>query len=251
MWCSILTDDKILQLSPADRWRFVALGAYIKEHGTNGIIEIHPQNPALAMIFGVEPTEVLNVLKHLPNVHIDVQLRRGNCDNDTITVTFRNWYKYQVDATVYERVKRLRYKRRGEERREEESRKEIKDGGQKQERAALQAQISKFIAKLMQKLQKNVGKLTKEQIKQVQSLTLPHCFKSPTGMAGFSEEIDRLATAFDGGGKPSFEWYLSAIRAVINRREHETLKQQPVEKPVENSDRLAELTKGINKNVAP
>ena len=47
----------------------------------------------------------------LPNVHLTEHFPA----NDGFTVTLLNWYKYQVDSTVSERVSRLRRKRRGEE----------------------------------------------------------------------------------------------------------------------------------------
>ena len=58
------------------------------------------------------------VIKRLPNVLIE----EGKNDNGSFTVTWRNWTKYQADSTIYSRVKRLRYKRRGEEKRKEEKR---------------------------------------------------------------------------------------------------------------------------------
>ena len=118
MWCSALTDGDVLALPPADRWRWAAFGTYVKEHGERGHIEIHPHNPALAVIFDVPIDDVLGVIKRLPNVLIE----EGKSDNGKIAVTIRNWHKFQEDSTTYERVKRLRSKRRGEEKRGEEKR---------------------------------------------------------------------------------------------------------------------------------
>lgn len=117
MWCSCLTDSDLIALPVADRWRWAAFGTYVKQHGERGTITFPIPNPMLAVIFDVAPDDVLNVIKRLPNMNIE----EGNLVNGKVTVTIRNWYKFQEDSTVSERVTRLRSKRRGEERRKEES----------------------------------------------------------------------------------------------------------------------------------
>lgn len=72
-------------------------------------------------------------IKMLPNIHIE----EGLNDNGAFAVTFKNWFKYQVDSTGYERVKKFRNKQndngtRGEEnkrriRREKEAEEEQKE----------------------------------------------------------------------------------------------------------------------------
>ena len=115
MWCSCLLDDDLLALPPADRWLWAALGTYTKEHGERGKVSFSLKNPALAHVFGVAPEHLIDAIKRLPNVQIEVQNEEGKSDNGKITVTFRNWYYYQEDSTTKERVKRLRAKRREEE----------------------------------------------------------------------------------------------------------------------------------------
>ena len=121
MWGSILTDDAILSLPLEDRWRWVALGCYMTEHGDRGRLQISPYSSALSFIFGVPKEDVLNTLKRLPNVCVE----EGQNHDANICVTFRNWHKYQIDSTAALRMKTLRLKRRGEERRGEESKKKV------------------------------------------------------------------------------------------------------------------------------
>jgi hypothetical protein len=63
----------------------------------------------------------IDALKVLPNV----QIEEGKFDNGKTSVIMLNWFKYQVDSTGYERVKRSRYKRRGEESREEQEERRV------------------------------------------------------------------------------------------------------------------------------
>lgn len=122
VWHSILDDDDILALPPQDRWSWIALGAYMVVHGSHGSVTIRPTNPSLAVAFGCQPSALIETLRRLPHVRIE----EGKSDNGRITVSFDNWHKYQEDSTAYERVKRLRSKRRGEEIRGEEKRREEK-----------------------------------------------------------------------------------------------------------------------------
>ncbi|MCI0447846.1 hypothetical protein L0152_32105 [bacterium] len=121
MWTSILTDDAILSLPLDDRWRWVALGCYITEHGERGRLVISPKSHALAFIFCVSSDEVLSVLKRLPNITVDSVKNSTNEEGKNrdanICVTFVNWHKYQIDSTAAIRMKTLRLKRRGEEKR--------------------------------------------------------------------------------------------------------------------------------------
>jgi hypothetical protein len=111
LWCSMLTDDDIMRLDPADRWRWVALGAYIKQHGERGKVVISRHSPTIAAIFGVDDPDIYPIILRMPNVTVE----EGKSVNGKLTVTFHNWHKYQEDSTASERVTRLRSKRRGEE----------------------------------------------------------------------------------------------------------------------------------------
>lgn len=105
LWCSAPSDDKISALPPALRWAWAVLGCHIKEHGYQGTVKIYLHNAILAAKMGVEVSHLLSVIEQLPNAVIT----HGD-DNGTITVTWKNWRKYQEDSTVKERVKRWREK---------------------------------------------------------------------------------------------------------------------------------------------
>jgi len=115
MWCSILTDDDVMSLPVEDRWRWVALGTYIKQHGERGKITISRNSQTLALIFGVAPDRLFPAIMRLPSVSVE----ETKSDNGKITVTFHNWHYYQEDSTGYERVKRLRIRKREDKIREE------------------------------------------------------------------------------------------------------------------------------------
>ena len=93
MHSSILTDDKILNLSPADRWAWVALATHVREHGEKGSINLDPSNPFLALIFGCAPQQVLQVLQRMPNVVVSQHQTTGQ-----VSLKYRNWDKYAEDA---------------------------------------------------------------------------------------------------------------------------------------------------------
>lgn len=113
LWYSALADDHIQDLSGAERWAWVALGAYTKMHGTRGRVLISPNNTALASAMDVPKSDLLMVIKRLPHVVVE----EGQNANGHFSVTWKNWNKYQVDSTVSQRVSSLRSKRRGEEKR--------------------------------------------------------------------------------------------------------------------------------------
>jgi hypothetical protein len=114
VWASILNDPTFLNMSLENIGRWTLLGAMICQQGDNGKLQVLPPSKLLALRFGVDDFDALKMaLKVLPNVHLI------DCHpaNDGFIVTLKNWYKYQVDSTSGERVKRIRYKRRGEEKR--------------------------------------------------------------------------------------------------------------------------------------
>lgn len=111
LWHSALSDDELQTLAPDLRWAWAALGCHTKVHGTRGRVVITRSNGVLAMEMGVPLPSLIAVIQRLPHVHVE----EGNPDNGHVTVTWRNWSKYQEDSTVSARVARLRSKRRGEE----------------------------------------------------------------------------------------------------------------------------------------
>lgn len=108
-WCTAPYDDHLLRLSVADRWAWAVLGAYTKAHGTRGSVQLSESNTVLAAAMGIDVTVLFVTCARLP--HLSVQ----KSDNGEITVTWKNWTKYQEDSTVAERVSRLRSKKRREE----------------------------------------------------------------------------------------------------------------------------------------
>ena len=113
LWCSAPSDDHIQGLPVADRWAWAVLGAYTKLHGTRGSVQVSATNAVLAAEMGIPVTDLVATLARLP--HVTCQ----NSDNGVVTVTWKNWIKYQEDSTIAERVSRLRSKKRREEKREE------------------------------------------------------------------------------------------------------------------------------------
>ena len=124
MHSSILTDDKILSLPPADRWAWVALATHTREHGESGHLEIDRESAFLALIFGVPKEQVFPTLKRLPNVVVE---ETAKC-NSKISLHYKNWNKYAEDNSL-ERVRKHREEKKcnaTEERRREEKRGEKK-----------------------------------------------------------------------------------------------------------------------------
>lgn len=119
VWTHLINDPHFFELSLADMGRWTLLGAYIAQHGVKGRLRIPPQATRLCQILRCDRTALKGVLNVLPNVSFE----EGTKDNDDSTVIMENWLKYQIDSTIYQRVKRLRDKRRGDKRREEEPKK--------------------------------------------------------------------------------------------------------------------------------
>lgn len=114
VWSSILTDPGFQNIRLEDVGRWTLLGCLICQQGENGKLVIIPPASGILFLFKVDTIENLKrVLLVLPNVQITPPLN----DNGNFIVSFRKWFKYQVDSTAYDRVKRSRYKRRGEEKR--------------------------------------------------------------------------------------------------------------------------------------
>lgn len=111
LWTTAPSDDDLIALPVADRWAWAVLGCHTKTHGSRGTVSISLANVALAGQMGIDVTKLHETCARLP--HVNVQ----KPDNGKFVVTWQNWLKYQEDSSVYERVKRLRSKKRGEEKR--------------------------------------------------------------------------------------------------------------------------------------
>lgn len=118
VWTSIVANGAFAEMSLEDIGRWTLLGALTALDGDKGILSVPGAGKALCQILRVPDLATAKVvLKRI----LSVQFEEGKSVNDEITVTWRNWLKYQEDSTVALRVKRLRLKRRGEEKRKEES----------------------------------------------------------------------------------------------------------------------------------
>lgn len=126
VWSTILIDPHHSNLSLEDVGRWTRLGAMIVATGDNGQIQIIP--PAKAFLTAMNCPDLdsaKHALMRLPNVQIDVTHEEGISDNVSFTVIMQNWFKYQVDSTGYERLKRSRHKRRVEENKKRVEQEEI------------------------------------------------------------------------------------------------------------------------------
>ena len=103
LWVSSLTDGDLDNLPIEEFGRWAKLGAVVKSQGANGSVQIIPPARTLCALFQVPNFEVLKQkLSLLPNVIIT-----PSGSNGCFTVTYKNWYKYQVDSSS-ERVARFR-----------------------------------------------------------------------------------------------------------------------------------------------
>jgi uncharacterized phage protein (TIGR02220 family) len=128
LWISALHDPDLSNLSLEDFARWAILGTYIKAHGTEGKLTVRAPARSLCDLFRVTDLASLRDAFHrLPNVVEEMQ--KCNGEGETIlSVSLRNWARYQGDYSTY-RVRKFREmkrsKRRGEEKRGEETRKEV------------------------------------------------------------------------------------------------------------------------------
>jgi len=120
LWVSALDDGDLDNLDIADFGRWAKLSAYIKRHGTNGVITLTtPSRTLCAMLQVKDFNSLIEVIKRI-NL-CDLEAQKSTVTGVTIaTVTFRNWQKYQGDNSI-SRVRRFRQrvtvKKRGEEKR--------------------------------------------------------------------------------------------------------------------------------------
>ena len=117
VWVSILDDPHFQELPLEDIGRWALLGALTAFVGTRGRLRTPPTARRLRETLRVNGSTPLKlVLERLPSVLFE----EGKNRDADCCVTWKNWLKYQRDATASERMKRLRSKRRGEEKRGEE-----------------------------------------------------------------------------------------------------------------------------------
>lgn len=150
LWCSAVGDPDLDALDIADFGRWAKLGAYIKEHGENGEIDLpEPARSVVSMLQLSSFPDLVQCVLRLPNVTVSyVEKTEKNTEknllsnrenstvssvtlaNVTIHIKYENWFKYQGDFST-DRVRKHREKKgknetpkkRGEEKRGEEKEK--------------------------------------------------------------------------------------------------------------------------------
>lgn len=122
VWNSILVDPDHTSMSLENVGRWTRLLAYVAMCGEKGKLTIKPPATTFLILMGVKTLkEAKSVIEVLPNVYFTPPESGKLDDNDTFSLSFKNWHKYQVDSTIYERIKRLRRKKREDKIRKEES----------------------------------------------------------------------------------------------------------------------------------
>src|SRR3972149_2721419 len=101
VWTTLLIDS--LSTKIEDIGRFTVLGCLIASRGDNG--KLVTDKNALQMLLQCKEIPA-NFIK---NFNIIIEEIEGN-SNGNISVTFKNWNKYQIDSTGYDRQQRYREK---------------------------------------------------------------------------------------------------------------------------------------------
>lgn len=111
LWLAAITDQDLDNLEIGDFGRWAKLGPYIKAHGTNGSIVLPAPAKVLCAMLQVPDFEALQVALHrLPGLEI-MHGKVTVTDQRYISVTFRNWHKWQGDVSR-ERVRKFREMKR-------------------------------------------------------------------------------------------------------------------------------------------
>lgn len=125
VWTSILSDPGFSMLTFEDWGRWLKLVALIAAHGKNGTLTASENFFAVSLETGT----LMITLTRVSSLNIEAKN-----DNGTVTVTLKNWSKYQAKSSSYKRVKRWREthrvtldKKRQEETRQEEKKEILKE----------------------------------------------------------------------------------------------------------------------------
>ena len=111
LWCAALDDPDLDNLEIADFGRWAKLGAFVKQHGERGALLLKAPSRGLCVKFQVPDFDALvGAFQRLPGV---VVRRDATAVSDVThtTVSFRNWAKYQVNAST-PRVRKFREMKR-------------------------------------------------------------------------------------------------------------------------------------------
>ncbi len=129
LWCASINDPDLTNLDVADFGRWAKLGAYIKEHGTDGGVTLtEPSKMICAMLQLPTLKDVIKCFEEMRNVTVSSETNMGV----SFSIKYDNWLKYQGDFST-DRVRKFRAKntqmkrskRRGEEKRGEENKKRV------------------------------------------------------------------------------------------------------------------------------
>lgn len=115
VWTSLIVDMDLLPNEVIGAW--LRLGCRAALVGHRGRLHFHGWEH-VATYLRVPIPRAKTLVFRLPNVLIE----EGENRHGEITVTFKNWTKYQEDSTQAERAKTSRSKRRGDKTREDERR---------------------------------------------------------------------------------------------------------------------------------
>ena len=124
LWCSSVGDPDLDSLDIADFGRWAKLGAYIKEHGSDGEITLtEPARVIVSMLQLSSFQGVIDAARRFKNVTVSIETN----EPVSIFIKYENWFKYQGDFST-DRVRKHRAKKaenetakkRGEEKRGEE-----------------------------------------------------------------------------------------------------------------------------------
>ena len=98
LWCSALDDPSLEALSLEGWARWARLALLVKRHGDGGrAVFEHPWRP-LSRVLRTRAVEhcIMSILRSLPGVLAEMP----ETPKGTITVTFKNWRKYQESPSA-------------------------------------------------------------------------------------------------------------------------------------------------------
>lgn len=134
VWHEILLDTDFHDLPLDQQARYYNLLVFVSAKGNGGYVSI--QGPARSLVHLLQCedyTDLIECIRELPGIEVETVTPAKDTKNHNavFSVTFLNWYKYQVDSTGSERQRRYRggqsvtpkEKRRKEEEKEEDKNK--------------------------------------------------------------------------------------------------------------------------------
>lgn len=192
-------------LSNEDFGRWCKLGCYLKVHGTNGTIRLRDAKPLKQLFEVADQAAVLAILRRLPNCDVREEQINGVSHETVLTVTWRNWQKYQGDMST-ERVRHFREMKRSKRRGEEKRGDERKTVPAAESAAALQAYMARTTKLLNGKTDQPLGTALRKSYGVVVAL-----------LKAYPALLDRLMDEIAGLPKAMpVDWYVQAIRGKVH-----------------------------------